>query len=125
MRTILILLVLTLLTACSSPGGASPAVEAVERYYAAIMAKDASRLSTTVCADFENIAQVELDSFQGVQTELQDFTCRETGKEGEFTLVKCDGKILATYGNEVMDFPLAERVHRVKNEGGDWRVCGY
>ena len=57
--------------------------------------------------------------------EMQGFSCKETGKEGDSSLVRCDGKIVATYGSEKMDFPIADRVHRVQNTGGSWKVCGY
>lgn len=125
-RTILLSLALILiLAACSGSGGKSGAVSAVETYYRSIVEQDADQMSGVACADYEFDALLELDSFQGVKAELQDFSCQETGAEGEFTLVQCQGKIAASYGNEVRDFPLDDRVHKVKQEGGDWRVCGY
>ena len=113
-----------LLSACSG-GGRSEAASAVEDYYRAMMDKNDEQYVTLTCAEWEESALLEFDSFGGVTTELEGFSCRETGTEGDFTLVQCDGKIVASYGNEKMDFPLAERVHKVRNEGGDWRVCGY
>ncbi len=113
------------LAGCAGAGGKNPAAQAVQGYYQAIVAQNPDKLASYTCSGFEDTARVELDSFQGVKTELQDLNCQEAGKDGDFTLVKCTGKIVATYGNEKMDFPIAERVHRVQQEGGDWRVCGY
>ncbi len=124
-RLILFLIVTTLsLTACSA-SGQSGAVGAVQSYYQAIIAQNADQLKNVTCPAFQDTAQTELDSFQGVKTELQGFSCQEAGKEGNSTLVKCAGKIVATYGSEKMDFPLDTRVHKVQNVNGSWKVCGY
>ena len=118
-------LALTTLAACSGAGAKSGAVGAVESYYQAIISQNADQLKKVTCPEFLDPAQVELDSFQGVKTELQGFSCQESGTEGAFTVVKCAGKIVATYGSEKMDFPLADRAHKVQNAGGSWQVCGY
>jgi hypothetical protein len=117
------LLLLVITSACGKTE--SGPVTAVERYYLAIIQQNPADLSSIVCASFEEQARTELDSFQGVKTELKDFQCSENGTEGEATLVKCTGEIQATYGNEKMDFPLDSRVHKVENQKGDWLVCGY
>ncbi len=119
----LVLIMAAVLAGCS--GGKSGAVGAVNSYYQAIIAQNSDQLKNVTCADFLTTAQTELDSFQGVKTELQGFNCQEAGKEGENTLVKCAGKIVATYGSDKMDFPLADRVHKVLNQNGSWKVCGY
>lgn len=110
------------LAAC---GGKSGAAQAVEAYYQAIIAQSPDQQAAVTCPDFVDTARVELDSFQGVKSELQGLSCKETGKEGENTLVKCDGKIVATYGSDKMDFPLGDRVHKVQEQNGKWLVCGY
>lgn len=121
--SILLLGIVLALAACSS--ASSGAVQAVDNYYKAIVSQNGDQLKAVVCPNFQEISQTELDSFQGVKMELQGFTCKEAGKDGDVTLVKCDGKIVATYGAEKMDFPLKDRVHRVQNQGGSWKVCGY
>ncbi len=123
-RLTLLLIIVTTLAACS-PSGQSGAVGAVQSYYQAIIAQNADQLKNATCPEFQETAQTELDSFQGVKTELQGFSCQEAGKEGSSTLVKCAGKIVATYGSEKMDFPLDTRVHKVQNVNGSWKVCGY
>ncbi len=100
-------------------------VQAVENYYQAITSRNEDLFVNSTCADWEEKGRVEFDSFQGVTSTLEDFSCKETGTDGDTTLVTCSGKIVASYGNEKMDFTLADRVHKVKNEAGDWRVCGY
>lgn len=119
------LFVLTLAIFLSGCSQSSGAVQAVDSYYKAILSQNADQLKAVTCADFQEQAQVELDSFQGVKMELQGYSCKENGKDGEATLVKCDGKIVATYGSDSMDFPLSDRVHQVVNDGGNWKVCGY
>jgi hypothetical protein len=123
-RTYLIFILLVfILMSCQKAG--SGAVTAVEQYYLAVVQEDPNLLSSIVCSDFEEEARLELDSFQGVKIELTDFGCSESDRNGTETLVKCTGKIEASYGNEVMDFPLDSRVHKVINQAGDWFVCGY
>jgi hypothetical protein len=103
----------------------SGAVSAVERYYLAIVQQSQDDLAKDVCSDFEATAKTELDSYKGVKTELSDFACSESDKTDQQATVKCTGKIVATYGNEKMDFPIEGRSHKVVNQSGDWLVCGY
>ncbi len=125
-RLILLMIAAALsLAGCTGSGSASGAVGAVKSYYQAIIAQNSDQLKSVTCADFLNTAQTELDSFQGVKTELQGFSCQDAGKEGDASLVKCTGKIVATYGSEKMDFPLSDRVHKVQQQDGSWKVCGY
>ncbi len=125
-RFLLLIIITTLaLAGCSGAGGKSGAVGAVENYYQAIIAQDAEQMASVTCTPFLDTAQVELDSFMGVKTELQGFSCQEAGQEGDARLVKCAGKIVATYGSEKMDFPIQDRVHKVQEQNGSWKVCGY
>jgi len=121
----LIIVTALALGGCSGPGSGSGAVGAVDSYYQSIIAQNSDQLNNVICPEFQDAAQVELDSFQGVKTELQGLSCQEAGKEGQNTLVKCAGKIVATYGSEKMDFPIDDRVHKVQNQSGSWKVCGY
>jgi hypothetical protein len=51
--------------------------------------------------------------------------CQEAGSDGSYTLVQCQGKIVADYNGEKQEFDLNRRVFRAILEGGEWRMCGY
>jgi hypothetical protein len=118
----LILLTASWLAACAKSSG--PA-RAVETYYEALAAKDASRLANASCAAWEADAKIELESFGAVQVSLGEVACQESGQEGEFTLVSCSGKISADYNGEIQEIDLADHTYKTIQEGGDWRMCGY
>jgi hypothetical protein len=111
------------LAACASNKNGAPA-KAVEDYLAALVEKDADRLSTLVCGAWEEDALIELDSFQAVTARLEGLACEQTGTDGETTLVLCSGKIIASYNNEDQELDLSVRTYQVTQEGGDWLVCG-
>ncbi len=118
-----IILTTLLLTACASTNNNGP-VKAVEDYLNALVAKDADRLSTLSCKDWEDDALLELDSFQAVTTRLDGMACEQTGTDGDTALVLCKGKIIASYNNENQELDLSVRTYQVVQEGGDWLVCG-
>jgi len=122
--TILIIALLAsgLLAACASRN-AAPA-NAVENYLEALVEKDADRLSTLVCGDWEADALLELDSFQAVDVRLEDLSCEMTGADGDTALVSCSGRIIATYNDEDQEIDLSARAYQVTQEGSDWLVCG-
>ncbi len=109
------------LAACT---GAKPE-DAVSDYLNALVNKDSSSLSALSCADWESNALLELDSFQAVDVRLEDAACSATGKEGDTTLVQCQGKLIATYNNEDMELNLADKIYKVVEQKGDYLVCGY
>lgn len=128
MRKIFLIVLVTivstlLLTACASKDDNAPA-KAVEDYLKALVAKDANRLSTLSCGDWEADALLELDSFQAVNTRLEGVSCSQTGTDGDTALVLCKGKIIATYNNEDQDLDLSVRTYQVVQQGGEWLVCG-
>ena len=123
LAVIVISSILMLLSACS--GGTKSAAVAVEDYIRALVAKDAARLSALSCADWEQMAQTELDSFQAVQVRLDGLACSVIGNEGSTTLVTCQGKIIASYNNEDQTIDLSVRTYQVVHQGGDYLVCGY
>lgn len=117
---------LLLLAGCSAGGqSGSGAAGAIEAYNQALVAKDAERLSTLSCAEWEEDARTELESFGAVKTTLEDMRCQESGTEGDTTLVACTGKISADYNGEILEIDLADHTYQAKLEGGDWRMCGY
>jgi len=111
-----------LLTACASKIAAP--VQTVEDYLTALVEKDADRLSTLVCGDWEEDALIELDSFQAVTARLDNVSCELTGADGDTALVDCSGNIIASYNNEDQALDLSTRTYQVTQEGGEWAVCG-
>ena len=120
---ILILLMTALFLAACASNKDAPA-KVVEDYLNALVTKDADRLSTLSCGDWEDDALLELDSFQAVTTRLEDLACEQTGTDGDTALVLCKGKIIATYDNEDQELDLSVRTYEVVQEGGEWLVCG-
>ncbi len=101
-----------------------PAALVVENYLTAIVNKDAEKISVLSCAEWVDSAMLDLDAFQGVEARLDGLQCAVTGTEDSFTLVKCQGAILATYNNEEQKFDLDTRTYLLSQFNGDWLVCG-
>jgi hypothetical protein len=112
------------LAACGTSTTNDAPAKAVENYLTALVEKDADRLSTLVCAEWEEDALIELDSFQAVTARLEGPACEQTGTDGGTALVLCSGKIIASYNNEDQELDLSVRTYQVTREGGDWLVCG-
>jgi hypothetical protein len=112
-----------ILTACgaSASGGAAPAVES---YITALAAKDEAALISNSCADWEDDALLELDSFALVEVTVDGMACTESGTDGEVTLVDCQGKFQMSYAGEPQELDLSARTYEVVNQSGDWLVCG-
>ncbi|MEO7838275.1 MAG: hypothetical protein ABIU06_02905 [Anaerolineales bacterium] len=121
--SLLTIIVALPLAACGASNIDAPA-KAVENYLNALVEKDADRLSTLVCGEWEEDALIELDSFQAVTARLEDAACTQTGTDGETALVDCTGKIIASYNDEDQELDLSVRTYQVTQEGGDWLVCG-
>lgn len=127
MRTLSLILLIVFATltvsACASNNDNAP-VQAVEDYLNALVEKDANRLTTLSCGEWEQDALLELDSFQAVTARLEGLACEQTGTDGNTTLVLCNGSIVATYNNEDQQLDLSVRTYQVVDEGGEWLVCG-
>jgi hypothetical protein len=128
LRTFLLILFTSIailsLAACGTSNNNSAPAKAVEDYLAALVEKDADRLSTLVCGEWEEDALIELDSLQAVTARLEGLACEQTGTDGNTALVLCSGKIIASYDNEDQEHDLTVRTYQVTQEGGDWLVCG-
>ena len=126
MRKLLFLISLVLITnilaACASNTDA-PA-QAVENYLNALVNKEADKLPTLVCGEWEEDALIELDSFQAVTASLEDLSCSQTGTDGDTFLVNCTGNIIASYNGEDQKLDLSTRTYQVTEQSGDWLVCG-
>jgi hypothetical protein len=126
LRKLIFILLITLiaipLAACASNSDA-PA-KAVENYLNALVNKEADKLPTLVCGEWEEDALIELDSFQAVTASLENVACAQTGTDGDTALVLCSGNIVASYNNEDQKLDLSTRTYQVIEQGGDWLVCG-
>jgi hypothetical protein len=126
LRKLIILLSLVLITnilaACASNTDA-PAL-AVENYLNALVNKEADKLPTLVCGEWEEDALIELDSFQAVTASLENLSCTQTGADGDTSLVNCTGSIVASYNGEDQRLDLSTRTYQVIEQSGDWLVCG-
>jgi hypothetical protein len=114
---------LLMLAGCASKQSSASAT--TQAYINALVSKDATMLTNLSCAAWEADARTELDSFGAVTTRLENLSCKETGKDGNYTLVSCTGKIIANYNGEDQAINLADRTYKMSREGGDWRMCGY
>jgi hypothetical protein len=117
LRRILLILFITIaassLAACGSSNNGSAPAKAVEDYLTALVGKDADRIPTLVCGEWEEEALIELDSFQAVTTRLEGLACEQTGTDGETALVLCNGTIIASYNNEDQEIDLSVRTYQV------------
>jgi len=111
-----------LLAACASNTDAP--VKAVENYLNALVNKEADKLSTLVCGDWEEDALTELDALQAVTSSLENVSCSQSGVDGDTTLVLCTGNIVLSYDNENQNIDLSTRTYQIVEQGGDWLVCG-
>jgi hypothetical protein len=128
MRKILIVLltaVLLLALAGCSKGQASGPALAVQVYLEALVAQDFDRITTLSCADWEEQAQLEVDSFAAVTARLEGVSCQEQSTEGDSATVACTGKIITTYDEEDQEIGLEGRTYWVVQQNGEWRMCGY
>jgi ketosteroid isomerase-like protein len=128
MRNVLSILFLAigsglLLISCAASNDDAPA-QAVQDYLTALVAKDADRLPTLVCGDWEEDALMELDSLQTVTARLDNATCTQIASDGDTTLVNCTGTLVTTYNDEDSELDLSTRTYQVIQQGGDWLVCG-
>ena len=111
-----------LIVSCSSQS--SPA-STVEEYLQAIVDKDVIAAANLSCLAWEEDAYAEASSFETVEVRLEAVSCESVAEEADFQKVSCQGEIVANYGGEDQDIPLATRDFYVIEEGGDWRMCGY
>jgi hypothetical protein len=121
--TILMLALSILLSACgaSASGGATTTVES---YITALATKDQAALISNSCADWEDDALIELDSFALVEVTVDGMSCTEAGTDGDKTLVDCTGMLNMSYNGEPQSLDLADRTYEVVEQDGNWLVCG-
>lgn len=120
MRQLLVLFVLAIaLAACAEEGDP---VETVEQYLNARVESDAEKLQSLACAAWEQEAVLQADSFRSMDASLEDVTCQKDGKDGDYTLVACEGKIVTSYNGETREWALGR--YQLLQEDGEWKMCG-
>jgi hypothetical protein len=106
------------LTACSNSGG-DPA-KTVEQYLQAKVEGNEQVIRQLLCTEKEADAFQEINAFTSVSgAHIEGMKCQRLD---DSDVVKCDGKIVATYGKEDTEFPLTS--YRVVQEDGEWKWCG-
>ena len=129
MRTLTLLLaVLALsltLSACSDGGGQTGAPQTVQAYLQARVAGDVDKMTTLSCSDWEPQVKIEASTFASMKAEFVGMQCKESGTDGDATIVSCQGKIVTTYQGEKREWDLAAKQFRVVQQDGEWRMCGY
>ena len=126
-KILLLVFIITLsmmLNSCSPNGADSPSY-VVEAYYQALVEKNSIRAANLSCSRWESEAKMEAKSFTAVSTSLENINCQVAGTSGEYTIISCIGKIIANYGNEVLEIDLEKQNYQVIQENGSWRMCGY
>jgi hypothetical protein len=123
MKRLLLLICLLLLAACSSSGGGSAGggdpARVVEQYIQAKAKADKEALRPLLCSKLESKLDDEAASFQGLSAKVNDLSCR---RDGDTSVVRCAGEIVALYGTEENKFPLG--AYQVVQEDGVWKWCG-
>lgn len=117
LRLLLIIALLTTLTACDSSSTESDPADTVLNYMLAKVDGDTDKLSSLLCAELESTLTRESESFSTVDAVLENATCQAEGY-----IVTCTGAIVADYGGEDTEFPLTS--YRVVQEDGIWKWCG-
>lgn len=117
------LLVICLALAACAEQGSAPA--AIEKYLKAKIAGDEDRLVGLACKAWEAQAMLDAASFRSVKAELHNMSCKENGKEADFTLVTCQGTLIVQYrGENPREQSLSGITYRAIKEDGEWKMCG-
>jgi len=103
----------------------SAAAQTVEVYLDALVSKDINRVAVLICPDYEEQALMEFDALQLVSPRLDNVECFDEEMKDQVMVVKCNGSIVTSYNNEVSTINLDQRLFQVKNERGDWYICGF
>ena len=116
---VVLMLIMLLAAACSSSSGSDPA-KIVEKYMQAKADADADTIRQLLCSEMEYVFERESRTFESVTgVHIEGMSCQQAG---DSQVVSCQGTIIATYGTEDTEFPLAS--YRVVEEDGEWKWCG-
>jgi len=117
-----LLFILLVLSACTEKANAP---ETVEKYLKAKVSGDEEKLVSLSCKSWEAQAALEAAPFQSVDAEIRNIACQETGRDGKYTLVTCEGKLIINYrGEDPREQTLGGTTYRAVEEDGEWKMCG-
>lgn len=122
-RTLFIFTLAILFFGCAKEQ--SGAAQAIEAYIQALSNKDTAKISNVSCADWEQNALLEIDSLTGVGSKVENLACAESGQSGTDKYVSCKGVLALDYNGEAQQIDLSTRTYIARQEGGEWRMCGY
>ena len=119
MKKFVVVLMLFMLLAAACSSSSDPA-QTVEKYMQAKADADADTIRQLLCSEMENVFERETRTFESVTgVHIEGMSCQQAG---DSQVVSCQGTIIATYGTEDTEFPLAS--YRVVEEDGEWKWCG-
>jgi len=108
-----------ILIGCSQP---SDPTNVVMDYWTARVESDASRMQQLSCAAWEAQAIVQARSFEAMNAQLEDVSCRVVEQSEQQARVACDGRIITSYNAENREWELTPLL--LVLEQGEWRICG-
>lgn len=114
-------LLAAILSACAEEGSATSTIES---YLKAKVASDAGKLTNLACNAWEAQASLAAAPFESVKAEIKDLSCKENGKDGDYTLVSCEGQIVVEYDGETRQLDVSETTYRAIKEDDEWKMCG-
>jgi hypothetical protein len=120
---ILLSLIFSILTACSSKNDA--AVNTIVNYINALSNKDTVQIANLSCSAWEKDALAEVDSLTAVGSTVEDLSCTVSGQEGNDVFISCAGHLALDYNGEAQQIDLSTRTYIARQDGGEWRMCGY
>lgn len=118
-----IIITALVITACSA---GTPPDTVIENYLTALVNGDNPQAVSLSCAAWEENANAEGASFEGVEVRLDEMDCTTIELGDSNASVTCEGYIVFSYaGGEDEVIPLSRRDYSLALEGGEWRMCGY
>ena len=110
-----------ILAACADEGSAS---ETVENYLKAKITADEDKLVSLSCKDWEVQARLDAAPFKSGEAEFDGMSCKDAGKQDDFTLVTCEGTLSFVYQGEQREQDLSEITYLTIKEDDEWKMCG-
>ena len=127
MKKIVAIIFLLSFLVISSAGCSSKTdpAQTVVQYLDALENQDADAAVALACADWEEQARLQVDSFLSVGVTLNNVQCQTSSQGDEEALVNCTGSIDMTYDEEVRSIDLSTRTYTLGYQSGEWLICNF